>query len=58
MDDQLLLQAILAEDDGTILNILQAAAELPGTIYDRLSMAYYELTNRDPGAETNEIGLQ
>lgn len=45
---------------GTLLNIIQAAVELDeeGTIYDRLSAAYYELTNRDPGADDDEIRLR
>lgn len=60
MDDDLLLQAILAEDVGTIACIVQAASELPSdlTLSERLSKGYYELTNRDPGAETDEIGLR
>lgn len=57
MDDTTLLRAILACDTGTIANIVQAAAELPGTMSVRLSVAYYEITNRDPGAATDTIGL-
>jgi len=55
MNDDLLLDAIYACDDGTILNIVQAARELEGTLSERLSKAYYELTNQDPGAETDII---
>ena len=47
MDDTLLLQAILDRPDGDVLNIIQTAAELPGTLYDRLSMAYHEITGND-----------
>jgi hypothetical protein len=32
---------------GTLLNIIQAATELEGSLYDRLSLGYYELTNND-----------
>lgn len=42
--DQLLLSAILARPNGDILNIVQAAAELPGSLYDRLSKAYNEIS--------------
>lgn len=42
--DSLLLAAILDRPDGDILNIVQAAAELPGTMYDRLSKGYHEIT--------------
>jgi hypothetical protein len=58
MDDDTLLRAILACDVGTIANIVQAASELPGTMSERLSRAYYELTNNDPGAESGWIGLR
>lgn len=58
MDDEMLLAAILAEDTGTIANIVQAASELTGTLAERLAKGYYELTNRDPGANTDEIGLK
>jgi hypothetical protein len=58
--DTLLLQSIAEQDSGTIVNIVQAAVEygdLAGkSLYDRLSMAYYELTNRDDGGDTM-IGL-
>lgn len=57
MDDDVLLRAILAEDDGKIACIVQAALENEGTLAERLSKGYYELTNRDPGAETDVIGL-
>lgn len=42
--DQLLMSAILARSNGDILNIVQAAGELPGSVYDRLSKAYNEIT--------------
>lgn len=61
MDDDLLLDAIYAESAGTILCIFQAAREykdLNLTMSERLSKAYYELTNRDPGADTDVIGLR
>lgn len=48
-NDELLLKAILDRPDGDILNIIQAAAELPGTVYDRLSKAYHEITGNDEG---------
>jgi hypothetical protein len=57
LDDTMLLQVILAEEIGTIANIIQAAAELEGSLHERLSAAYYELTNRDPAAETDIIRL-
>jgi hypothetical protein len=57
MDDDLLLAAILDQDIGTIANIIQAAKELEGTLSERLSKAYYELTNQDPEADTGTIGL-
>lgn len=47
MNDDLLLKAILDRPDGDILNIIQAASELPGTLYDRLSKAYHEITGTD-----------
>jgi hypothetical protein len=53
--DALLLQSILDRPDGDILNIVQAAAELPGSTYDRLSKAYHEITGND--ATDDEIGL-
>jgi hypothetical protein len=49
---------------GTLLNIIQAAIEQPDalnqplTLHDRLSLAYYELTNNDPGADTDSIRLR
>lgn len=54
--DTNLLLAILKLDVGTIANVVQAASELEGTLHERLSKAYYELTNQDPGAETDDIG--
>jgi hypothetical protein len=58
MEDDLLLQTILTCDVGTIANIVQAASELTGTMFERLSKAYYEVTNKDPGANTGWIGLR
>lgn len=51
--DEVLLKAILDRPDGDVLNIVQAAAELPGTLYDRFSMAYHEIAGNDgdPDAE-------
>lgn len=44
---------------GTLINILQAASEQgEGTMTARLATGYYELTNRDPGAKTDEIRLR
>lgn len=54
--DGLLLYAILDRPDGDILNIVQAAAELPGTMYDRLSKAYMEVT-RGPLTEAEENSM-
>lgn len=45
--DQLLLQAILDRPNGDVLNIVQMAAELPGAMYDRMSMAYQEITGNN-----------
>lgn len=56
--DTVLLEVILAEETGTIANIIQAASELEGSLYERLSAGYYELTNKDPGADTDGIGLK
>lgn len=58
MTDDVLLEAILAEEIGTIANIVQAALENEGTLSERLAKGYYELTNRDPGADTDVIGLR
>ncbi len=57
MNDDLLLAAILDCDIGTIANIVQAASENEGSLFDRLSKAYYELTNQDPVAEHDLISL-
>lgn len=59
----LLLRTILDQEPGTIANIIQAATEYddwqpPGTLYDRLSAAYHELTNTDPSAPDTEIRLR
>lgn len=52
------LRAMLA-GYGTLLNIIQAASELAdvGDLHARLAAAYYELTNTDPAALTDEIKL-
>lgn len=56
MNDDLILDAILDRPDGDILNIIQAARENEGTLYDRLSKAYHEITGTD-GDPNTEIGL-
>lgn len=50
--DELLLKAILDRPDGDVLNIVQAAAELPGDMYDRLSKAYHEIAGNDADPNT------
>lgn len=55
--DQLLLDAIMDCTDGEILNIMQAARELPGSTYDRLSAAYHEIKGNDADPNTS-IKLQ
>lgn len=50
--DELLLRAILDRSNGDVLNIVQAAAELPGTMYDRFSKAYREITGNDGDPDT------
>lgn len=55
--DTIVLKIILAQDVGTIANIVQAASELPGSMAARLAMGYYEITNTDPGAEDDVIRL-
>lgn len=51
--DTLLLTTILAQDIGTIANIIQVTSEYDdGDLYDRLSQAYYELTNNDSDPDT------
>lgn len=45
--DELLLRSILDRSNGDVLNIVQAAAELPGTLYDRFCKAYMEITGND-----------
>lgn len=47
MRDDLLLQAILDRPDGDILNIVQAASEMAGSMTERLSKAYHEITGTD-----------
>lgn len=54
--DQLLLSSILDRPNGDILNIVQAAAELPGDLYDRFSKAYHEITGNDDNPD-DMIGL-
>jgi len=55
VDAEVLLRAILDRPNGDILNIVQAAAELPGTLHERLSKAYHEITGNDGKDEV--IGL-
>lgn len=55
--DDLLFKAILDRPDGDILNIMQAAAELSGSAYDRLSKAYHEITGNDADPDS-EIRLR
>lgn len=43
----LLFRAILDRPDGDVLNIVQAASELPGDAYERLSRAYREIAGGD-----------
>lgn len=50
--DQMLFDAIMDRPNGDILNIMQAARELPGSAYDRLSKAYHEITGTDGDPET------
>lgn len=52
--DDLILQTILARPDGDVLNIMQAAGELPGSLYDRLSMAYHEICGNDADAGSKD----
>lgn len=54
--DALLLNAILDCDNGQIVNMIQAAAELPGTLFDRMSKAYHEIMGDD--ADDRPIGLR
>jgi hypothetical protein len=56
-EDDLLLQAILDRSDGDIVNIIQAARELEGSLYDRLSKAYHEIAGND-GNPDEVIRLQ
>jgi hypothetical protein len=55
--DQLLLDAIAARPDGDVLNIVQSARELTGTLYERFSKAYHEITGTD-GNPDAQIGLK
>ena len=57
MNDDLLLQAILDRPNGDVLNIVQAAAELPGTLHERLSKAYREITGTDGQGDDRPITL-
>lgn len=43
---------------GTLLNVIQAASELEGTLHERLAAGYYELTNNDPPDDDMVIRLQ
>ena len=51
MNDDLLLKAILDLDIGSIANVVQAASEVEGSMSERLSYAYYEITNKDDGGD-------
>jgi len=55
--DDLLLRAILERPDGDVLNIVQAASELTGTMYDRFSKAYMEITRRPLTATEENEGI-
>lgn len=57
MDDHTLLLAILSRPNDEILNIVQAAAELPGDLHERFSKAYREITGND-GNEDDVIRLK
>lgn len=56
--DELLLKAILDRPDGDVLNIMQVAAEYQGTMYDRLSKAYAEITGKNWGDPDAPIRLK
>lgn len=47
--EELLLQAILDLGSQEIMDILQAASELDGDMYERMSKAYYEVVGTDFG---------
>lgn len=55
--DQLLMDAIMDRPDGDVLNIVQAARELDGSLYDRFSAAYGEITGKEWGDPDGPIGL-
>lgn len=55
--DQLLMDAILARPDGDILNIVQAARELEGSLYERFAKGYAEVTGNNWGDPDGTIGL-
>ena len=57
-NDELLLKAILDRPDGDVLCIMQAAAEYQGTMYDRLSKAYAEITGTNWGDPDAPIRLK
>lgn len=48
MDDDTLLDAILALEPGDIAHVIQAASENEGDLAERLAKGYYELTNNEP----------
>lgn len=56
--DELLLNAINDRPDGDVLNIVQAACEYDGTLYDRLSKAYAEVTGTNWGDPDAPIKLR
>lgn len=55
--DELLLHAINDRPDGDVLNIVQVAAEYPGSMYDRLAKAYAEITGTNWGDPDTFIKL-
>jgi|1185.fasta_scaffold364689_1 hypothetical protein len=54
---QITLDAIMDRPNGDILNIMQAARELPGALEQRLTAAYREITGTD-GDPDGMIGLR
>jgi hypothetical protein len=55
--DQLLMDAINERPDGDVLNIVQAARELEGDLYERFAKAYAEVTGNHWGDPDGTIGL-
>jgi hypothetical protein len=56
--DELLIRAINDRPDGDVLNIVQAASEYQGTLYDRLAKAYAEVTGTNWGDDDTPIKLK